>query len=133
MGDLKMPLYMLYPHFQLHERDRDWTVSPVLNLPQDYEERVPMFYQQGRRRFVEDYTDKWRKLCEMGNLGVTDLRLNWDKKLCLRNINLSTHAGLDLNTRDSFPHFQEHNLGISNAFVGAAIAIKYISELLKSK
>ena len=52
-------------------------------------------------------------------------------KVGLRNISVSPSCGLDLNER-GLPNFQEHNLGGTSSFVAGAVAMKYISELLRS-
>jgi hypothetical protein len=61
-----------------------------------------------------------------------DVRLNWDDVHGLANISVGTQSGLDLNT-DGTPHFQEHNLEWLNSFIAGAIAMKYLSELLKAE
>ena len=59
-----------------------------------------------------------------------DIGLAWNDENGLINISVGVHGGLDLD--DSIlPKFQEHNLGGTNGMYAAAIATKYVYELLK--
>jgi hypothetical protein len=64
----------------------------------------------------------------MGDFPRIDLR--WDDKRGLVNISVGIHGGLDLPNDGII--FQEHNLSGENGVVAGFIAMKYVSELLKS-
>ncbi|MBT4135517.1 hypothetical protein HOD75_03455 [archaeon] len=117
--------FMFYPTFEVVEGRG---ILPKIYLPSDFEELVPKFYEQERRKTVEDYV---RNLdgCFERDLGI---RLNWDDRWGLRNIS-GIGLGLDLDER-GLPNFQEHNLGGTgkSSFVLGAVAMKYVSELMKA-
>ena len=102
---------------------------PKVTLPRNFKELVPKFYEQERKRTVEDYIKNLKET----DLSKTEIRTQWEEKRGLVNISLGTHGGFDLNDRTGHPHFQEHNLGGTNSYIAMAIATKYVSELLKSE
>lgn len=103
---------------------------PVVNLPEDFRVRVRKFYADKGRERVEEYTNNLRSLLR-GSGNSIDIRLNWHETDGLRNISVGVHGGFDLTDEDSWPHFQEHNLGWTNGFYAAAIALEYVRELIK--
>ena len=121
------PPYRFYPTIEIIEGRG---IIPNINLPGNFRELVPLFYQQKRREKVEEYI---RKLID--GFRETSLEhaieLQWDENLGLTNIAVGVHSGLDLNDDYAIPHYQEHNLGFTNSLVAAMVAMKYISELLK--
>ena len=117
---------MLYPTFEYVD-GRGWI--PRIKLPKDFKELVGHFYQKKREETIEDYADKWREHSEERGL-MQRIRLQWNNILGLTNISVGT-SGLDLNT-SGWPGFQEHNLGGSYSFIAGSIAMKYVSELMKS-
>ncbi|MEK6859666.1 MAG: hypothetical protein AABX54_02515 [Nanoarchaeota archaeon] len=121
--------FMIYPTFEIVEGRG---VIPRIYLPRDFKKLVPIFYEQGRKQEVIDYVHGLARMIEDENF--KNIRLNWDDVLGLRNISISSSCGLDLDV-SGWPNFQEHNLGGSGraSFIGGAIAMKYISELLKSR
>jgi len=119
--------YITYPTFSIVERRG---IIPNIPLPEDYEALVPRFYEEGRRETVEKYKTKLEKLLEERGTPL-DIRLQWDERRGLTNISVGTQGGLDLN--DLNGTFQEHNLGWTNGFMAGFIAMKYVSELLKSR
>ncbi len=122
-------LYMLYPTFIIHE---ERGLIPNLYLPINFkEDYIPRFNEKKKKEVVEKYSADLERVLHQTNL-KTDIKLQWDKLTGLTNISLGIHGGLDLDL-DDIPCFREHNLGIYNSFVGAAIAMKYISDLLKCK
>ncbi|MCL5018727.1 MAG: hypothetical protein M1416_03120 [Candidatus Pacearchaeota archaeon] len=117
--------FMLYPTFEFIE-NRGW--FPWINLPEDYKGLVPEFYKQERKNTIEKYA----KMVEERFIGRLEIRLQWDKEEGLTNINVGFGAGLDLNKQIA-PHFCEHNLNTTTSLMTGMIAMKYISELYKSK
>jgi len=118
----------LYPSFEVVEGRG---IIPRIYLPGNYTELVERFYQSGAREELNEYAHGIEKLLESGG-ELLDIRLNWNNVHGLTNISVGTQSGLDLNT-DGIPHFQEHNLGWLNSFIAGAIAMKYLSELLKAE
>jgi len=117
---------MLYPTFEFIE-NRGW--FPNINLPENYKELVPNFYKQKRKNTVEKYA----KMVEEKFIGKLEIKLKWDKEEGLTNIDIGgIGAGLDLSEQFS-PHFCEHNLNTKTSLMTGMIAMKYISELYKSK
>ena len=113
--------FMLYPTFEIVDNRG---IIPSIRLPREYLEIIPKFYEQGRKEDVEEHT---KSLQELSN---TKIRLQWDEKKGLTNISIGT-AGLDLNEY-GWPSFQEHNLGGNYSLYTGSIAMKYISEMLKT-
>lgn len=126
MGELEIPISMIYPTFSISQNRG---VIPDIPLPVNYKELVKEFYKFEGKKEVERYKDGLVK--SLNNLEKPiDIELDWDNELGLAHIGVGIHGGLDLN--DSvLPNFQEHNLGGLNSLYAAAIATKYISELLK--
>ena len=120
--------FMLYPTFEFVESRGHW--FPSINLPQNYEELIPNFYKEGRKDTLMEYAKLVEKTLGEGKL---EIRLHWDDKEGLRNINIGYQGGLDLIENLGFPHFCEHNLATETSIASGMIAMKYISELLKSK
>ena len=120
--------WMTYPTFTIV---RDKGLIPNIHLPEDYKERVRKFYDQGRKEEVEQYKSELEKLLRDGENSM-GIRLRWDEQKGLTNIGVGIHGGLDLLDLYGEASFQEHNLGWTNGFIAAAIATKYVSELLKS-
>jgi hypothetical protein len=116
--------HLFYPTFEVID---GIGIIPKIFIPRNLEELVPKFYENGGRKCVEDYVESLYEC--FGEDFV--IRLNWDGRMGLRNISLGA-TGLDLNER-GLPNFQEHNLGGDgrNSFVVGAVAMKYISELIK--
>ena len=127
MDSIYQPLHMLYPTFSLIEGRG---IIPDIRLPANFRKLVPDFYMQERKRKVEEYTQKLRALIKESSLDAR-IQLAWNESLGLTNIYLGGSAGLDLNT-SGWPSFQEHNMGAHYSYIGAIIATKYISELIKS-
>ena len=119
---------MLYPTYVFVEGRG---LLPNVRLPRNFRQLVPKFYEERRREGVEEFAN---------NVGAgylksgkpLDIRLNWDDTRGLTNLSLGIHAGLDLEDNFGWPSFQEHNLGGDISFVAAAIAQKYVSELIKA-
>lgn len=120
----ELPKEMFYPTFELAPGRG---IIPKIHLPNGYKELVLKFYDEGRKKDVEDYAKGLEGLFK-----ELEIRLNWDEKRGLSDISLGGHHGLDLN-EEGFPNFQEHNLGMIYSFIAGSIAMKYISELLKSE
>lgn len=121
--------FILYPTFNIIEGKG---LIPQINLPDNFRERVKKFYVQGRKEDIEAYTKDLEKIIKSTKFEV-DMGLLWHEQDGLTNISVGVHGGLDLNyDNPRKPHFQEHNLGWTNGFLAAAIATKYVSELLKS-
>jgi len=125
--------FMLYSTFVFC----DGRIIPTVRLPRDFKKRVPVFYKQGRTVEVIDYSDKLAEhmgYCGLGLEGRFDSKedLNWDDKKGLVMIKVRPSGALDLNDRDGWPGFAEHNLGGRAAFLTGAVAMKYVSELMKS-
>lgn len=122
--------WMFYPYFPaVNERG----VLPEVPLPVDYLERVQLFYEQGRREGVDAYAEKMKRAMEQLRLSADYLRLRWDKREGLTNINIGIQGGFDLVMDMRRPHFLEHNLGTASSFICGAIAQYYVRELLKTK
>ncbi len=117
--------FMMYPTFEYFE-DRGWL--PRINLPENYLELVPKFYERGGQFKIEKYT----KDINEKFVGDFDIHLKWDDKKGLRNIDFG-NKGLDLTENFGSPHFCEHNLDTRTSIVSGMIAMKYISELYKYK
>lgn len=117
---------MFYPTFEFIE-NRGW--FPNITLPKDFEKLVPHFYEKGRKTTIEEYA----KLVEDRFGRHLEIRLRWNDKKGLTNINIGPSGGLDLTDNLGYPHFAEHNLGTNTSITSGMIAMKYISELLKSK
>lgn len=121
-------LSMFYPSFIISPNRG---IIPHIPLPRNYLELVPKFYQQGRKEDVERYLAKVEEMLKQRSL-VMDIRLSWREKQGLTNISVGTHGGLDL-SESRRPCFEEHNLGWTNGIIAGAIAMNYVSELLKSE
>lgn len=108
----------------------DWQITgegrliPIISLPKDYKLRLKAFYEKGKKEKVEAVATSLRK-----SQGL-DINLKWDEDSGLTNISLGVHYGLDLNDAGEF---QEHNLDGKFSLAAAAIATKYVAELLKLK
>ncbi len=122
--------FMLYPTFEFG----DGRIFPTVRLPRSYKELIPLFYEQGRKGELVEYLDHLNKHLEYCGIEtrVYGTDLLWDDKKGLTTIKIKPSGGLDLEER-GWPHFAEHNLGAERAFVAGAIAMKYVSELLKSQ
>jgi hypothetical protein len=120
--------FMEYPTFEFVKPERGW--FPVINLPENYKELIPNFYKEGRKETIIKYAKLIEETLNNGNL---EIRLRWDEKKGLRNINIGFAAGLDLTENFAHPHFLEHNLETQTSIATGMIAMKYISELLKSQ
>ncbi len=120
--------HMLYPTQMIIEGRG---IIPNVRLPRNFRELVSRFYEQGRKKIVEDYVNELGEMLKGTELEVK-LSLTWDDELGLKNINTGSSAGLDLNGR-GWPDFQEHNIGTYNGFAAGAVAMKYVSELLKTQ
>ena len=117
--------FMLYPTFEFIEQRGQF--FPNIHLPDDFQERIPRFYEQGRKQDIEDCAKTIEQEFLISEL---EIRLNWHEKLGLTNISVGPSGGLDLDERAGC--FQEHNLGTRTSIASGFIAMKYISELLKS-
>lgn len=115
---------LLYPSLSISE---DETVFSNLYLPEDYKIRVPIFYKCNGRDLIENYASCIARLCKTDNL-ESNIKLNWDDKIGLKNIILGSGAGLDL-TDIGFPRFVDHNIGFYNVVPGLFIGMEYIKEL----
>lgn len=118
--------FMQYPTFEFVENRGHW--FPNINLPLNYKELVPNFYKQKRKNKIEEYTKLIEEKFAMNKL---EIRLQWDDEEGLRNIDFGS-SGLDLNEQTA-AHFCEHNLNTITSLMSGMIAMKYISELYKSK
>ncbi len=122
--------FMLYPTFKFG----NGRIIPDIRLPRNFKEIIPKFYEQERKETVESYI---KELDEHLNYCGIDINLHpkenlkWDNEKGLVSIAIGPSAGLDLNER-GWPSFKEHNMGRDASFVAGAIAMKYVSELLKS-
>lgn len=121
--------FMHYPVFNIFE---DSGILPDIRLPEDFLDLVPRFYDQGRKKDVEDYKDTLLKMIK-GSPFETEIRLRWDEKLGLKNINIGSGSGLDLSIEGNWATFEVHNIGTYNGLSGGFIAMKYVFELLKSR
>ena len=119
---------MVYPTF---EPCSGKGIIPFVNLPENFKELFPEFYKDGRKKDIENYTTQLQKVFQPTMQGL-EIRLQWDNEKGLTNISLGGHSGFDLN-ESGWPGFQEHNLGMRNSFIAGAVAMKYVSELLKSE
>lgn len=127
---MEIPIEMLYPTFELNS---DRGILPKVYLPPDYKGFVSKFYEQNRKKDIEDYVKEIVRLSEkIFKISELEIRLNWDDKKGLTNISLGIHPGFDL-SEQGLAKFQEHNLGMQYSIIAGIITQKYISELLKSK
>ena len=124
-----MSNFLLYPTFEFIEQRGAWI--PSIRLPEDYLNLIPKFYGQNRRPEVEDYA----RTIEKEFLGEElEIKLRWDGIRGLTNISVGMYGSLDLDERGGrWVNFQEHNLGTETSIASGLIAMKYISELLKSE
>ena len=118
----------VYPTFRISQGG---VIFPDVNLPRNFRELVPGFYAQKRNEDVTKYTQMLQGLIAKGGEGL-DIQLKWDNKSGLTNILFEVHGGLDLVVSQGWPRFREYDLGLPNIFYAGAIAMKYVSELLKS-
>jgi hypothetical protein len=128
MANEEQPRWIYYPRLLIAGNQG---IVHDINLPADFKELVPKFYQQNRKKDVEKYASDLMKLLDDSGK-PTDIRLNWDDNLGLTNIGIGTQGGLDLE-ESLTPKFREHNLRFLNSFYGLAVATKYIYELLQSE
>lgn len=112
----------IYPNFIV---DQERGLIPNIKLPEDYLERVLLFYKQARKQNVLEIVRTLNKLED-------SILLKWDDKKGLTSISIGLAGGLDLN-EDGIPSFQEHNLYTSKSLIAGAIAQQYVDELLKTK
>ncbi|MCF7910178.1 hypothetical protein K9L16_00710 [Candidatus Pacearchaeota archaeon] len=115
---------ILYPTFEINEITG---ILPRITLPRNFKELIPKFYKQRRQEVVENYASKLEQELDLSN----KILLQWNEERGLTNISLGT-AGLDLN-ETGIPKLQSHNIGNNNAIPLGFTAMKYVSELLKSK
>ncbi len=118
--------FMLYPTFEI----ADGRIIPNIRLPRDFEERVPVFYEQEREQDVVDYSRRLIDYLKPINFEA-ERDLVWDDGKGLVVIRMKPSGGLDL-VDSGWIHFQEHNLGGTQSLFAGAVAMKYVSELLKS-
>ena len=117
--------FMLYPGFDFIEARGQFL--PSIRLPKDFKARIPKFYEQGVKEEIEAYA----KIVEKEYLKGLEIRLQWDDEKGLTNISVGPSGGLDL-SEDRWPNFQEHNLGTKTGIAAGFIAMKYVSDLLKT-
>ena len=117
---------ILYPTFEIIENKG---ILPHIHLPRNFKELVPKFYQEKIKEILEDYAGNLENFLKETPFN-SSIKLQWNKKNGLTNINVGS-AGLDL-SQIGIPKFVEHNLGTYNAIPAGIIAMKYVSELLKS-
>jgi hypothetical protein len=118
---------MIYPTFLLVS---DRGLIPNINLPRNYLAIIPLFYENNGKEIVETYVSELKKEIKGTRLD-NQIKLDWDDKKGLYYINVGTDGGLDLKTQ-GWPGFAEHNLGPYNGFIAGIVAMKYVSELIKS-
>ena len=128
MSEFEIPISMLYPSINLHERKG---IIPIVRLPLDYLDFVPDFYKRGGREKIEELTKFIEKSFTERKIFDGELRLKWDDKSGLTHISIGVHGGFDLN-EDEFM-FQEHNLDGMSSIPAYVISTSYIHELLRSK
>ncbi|MDP3987048.1 MAG: hypothetical protein Q8P81_02370 [Nanoarchaeota archaeon] len=116
-----------YPHFGYVENRGH--IFPEIDLPSDYLELVPIFYEQGGREKIEDLARNLESGLE-DIFGKTEIKLKWDHEKGLTNISLGPSGGFDLN---QYGRFQEHNLGTKTSLMAGAIVMNYVYELLRSR
>jgi len=117
--------FMIYPTFEFNEQRGQY--FPNIHLPKNFKELVSKFYEQKRKQKIEEYSKTIQQEYLKNSL---EIRLQWDDELGLTNISVGPSGGLDLEERSCC--FQEHNLGTKTSIATGFIAMKYISELLKS-
>jgi hypothetical protein len=118
--------FMLYPTFGFNTLEEQWFAN--VYLPLNYKRLVKKFYTQGRKENIIKYA----RLVEEKLIGKKlEIRLLWENKLGLTNIDIGLQGGLDL-VEEGFPHFCGHNLGTNTSIACGMITMKYVSELLKS-
>ena len=128
---IQSPDSMHYPTFSIHQH---LGISANIPLPRDWRNLVSLFDKQGRRKHVEEYTERLKEYSAKGDVG--DIRLLWSDEMpgLLAHIGVGIHGGLDiLNKEDWIVRYAPHNLGWTNSLIAACVAQEYISELLKSK
>ena len=104
---------LVYPYIQIINGG----FIPVVRLPNDYKDKVKIFYEENGRNKLEEYSKNINN----------EVRLHWDEILGLKNISLWS-SGLDLNER--FCNFTEHNVySFEQATIFFAIATAYLSLL----
>ncbi len=119
--------FMLYPTFEFI---KNRGLFPNITLPENYKSFVPNFYKQRRKDIIEKYSKSIEETLAKRDLGI---KLKWDNEKGLTNISIGFQGGLDLSEQFHYPHFAEHNLGTETSIISGIIAMKYISELLKSQ
>lgn len=117
---------MPYPFF-IYAEHRG-AVFTWIELPENYQEVILNFYQKGGREEIEEFARSLDRSLE-DIFGKPDIRLNWDDQRGLVNISIGVNGGMDLDSECR--RFVEHNLGSRTSLITGAIAINYVSELLK--
>lgn len=117
---------MVYPEFIMCDTRG---ILPTVRLPMNYKSLVPRFYQQERQEEVTLYAQEVEKTLLKGGL---EIKLNWDKEVGLKNINIGISGGFDLE-EENWPSFREHNLGGNSSIGAGMVAMKYVLELLKTQ
>lgn len=102
---------------------------PVLELPQNYQQLVHLFYADKKREEIEEFQFNLQKVLKGGPL-ETMLRLIWDDEKGLISINTSG-AGFNLNDSLCTPKFIPNNIETYNGYGASILIQKYIHELLK--
>lgn len=115
---------LVYPHFLITGEG----IFPNIHLPWNFRELVPEFYASGGKERIEQYKNNLQKRLQEAGTPL-DINLNWHDTCGLKNISVGVHGGLDL--EGNLAIFQEHNLGWTNGFYAAFIAMEYVKELLK--
>lgn len=115
--------YINQPNFIPHQ---ERGIIPFMPLPKDFREAIPKFYQEDKRKKIDEFV----KVIERSfpDKGL-DLKLQWDETLGLTDISLSSQASAHLD--EDTGEFIEHNLGQIYSLIAMAIFLKYRAELIK--
>ncbi|MDO8467891.1 MAG: hypothetical protein Q7S56_03015 [Nanoarchaeota archaeon] len=132
----ELPFYELYPTFEIQ---REGGILPRIYLPKDFIKILPSFYNQGRKKTVDDYAQNLGRVFEFTPL-KSEIELCWGNKTGVEygdetgliHISVGLRERLDLGFSCGGACFIESNLGTHNSFITGAIAMKYVSELLKT-
>lgn len=122
---------MSFPRYPTFMIVGGWKLIPRVNLPNDFRNIIPKFYEECGREEVERYARELTDFLGMDFVGG-EVKLKWVGERGLTNLSI-LGAGRDLSEDMGTPEFVEHNLGGYNGLALGMIAQEYVSQLLNLK
>ncbi len=134
MSDLEVLLWMLYPELRIVEHPiNNIIIIPNINLPHNFRDFVPRFYELKRDKEVEQYAKTLEETAREMIKGVMPIQFQWSEQDGLTHLGMGIHGGLYLDAEQGIPSFVGHNLNYTNGLLMGLVAMQYVSKLLKSR